>query len=598
MSVIKSFYTQSISKITMRFSNKLIIIISLFMLMIIFIIAFLSYYFNSRTLNSLWIMQQKSSMELVSQSFSDYMEELEDYSIDIRKDNSVVDILEKNLNNLDNQQTISDELTQTYFSRDFMKDIDEIDLYLPRIDMHYSISANKLVTLTSYEQGDMQYLKVKSLTSQNNFFAVLPPEPQTVNTADMEFALLERTIINIPDQSALAYVIVHVNSNYIKKLLNKLDVNKGSITLLLYNGSPFYSTDNRTAGIINIANASLPHDGVVKTSSIGKNYYLFRKTVSTTPGWQIISAIPADPILYTLRFERNTTIIISILIWLMSIPVCIFFINHTTGRLIKLTDAMKKFGKGYFNESFNIKGNDEIARLAQTFQQMSLDLKQLINEEYNLKIKKQNSDYEALKAKLNPHFLYNSLQVISTQALISDAKEVSKMIDTLAATFRYCIKGPDMVTVEEELVNTKNYILLYKARFGDRFQVNIAVEKASLEIAIPKLLINELIENCMKHAVEKTYDTVHISIDIKLDNKLLYIIITDDGPGITPLKLEDINSSFYEKEQIITPEDSIGLRNLSSRIKIVYGEDSTFRVDSKQGDGTKITVIFRPNNKT
>ncbi len=178
---------------------------------------------------------------------------------------------------------------------------------------------------------------------------------------------------------------------------------------------------------------------------------------------------------------------------------------------------MNRFSGGDFDAEAEVKGRDEIAYLSRHFNQMVRRTNDLINERYKMKLVEKNAILKALEAEINPHFLYNALQAISTKALKNERYDIADMVDALALTLRYCISGKDIVQARAELKHIENYMSLQKARFGSRLQVTYAWDEPLMELEIPKLSIQTLVENSIKHALEKVSSTVTIDIRAKLN---------------------------------------------------------------------------------
>ncbi|MNE37894.1 Sensor histidine kinase YpdA [compost metagenome] len=225
---------------------------------------------------------------------------------------------------------------------------------------------------------------------------------------------------------------------------------------------------------------------------------------------------------------------------------------------------------------------------------------ELINERYKMKIVEKNAVLKALEAEINPHFLYNALQAISTKALKNNNDDIVEMVDNLALTLRYCISGRDVVLASEELRHIERYLALQKARFGSRMQVVYEWDDSLLELRIPKLSVQTLVENCIKHALEKVSATVTIRIEAHITPAYSVISVMDDGPGITAERLEEVLGSLQiqwdeesraEASGAEGEHESIGLKNLNTRLKLLYGDEAGLLITS-EGNGTQMDILL------
>lgn len=163
-------------------------------------------------------------------------------------------------------------------------------------------------------------------------------------------------------------------------------------------------------------------------------------------------------------------------------------------------------------------------------------------------------------------------------------------MDALAFTLRYCISGKDIVYAKEELRHIDRYLALQKARFGSRLEVEVEWDESLMELQIPKLSIQSLVENSIKHAVEKVSIGITIKISAGLEESHAVILVEDNGPGISPARMEQVLQSFrteWEEQE----GENIGLKNLNTRLKLLYGEEAGLEIESGE-NGTKMRMLI------
>ena len=169
---------------------------------------------------------------------------------------------------------------------------------------------------------------------------------------------------------------------------------------------------------------------------------------------------------------------------------------------------------------------------------------ELINQNYVSEINEKTARLAALEAQLNPHFLYNTLQAIGTEALLNDQPQINRMLASLAANLRYSIKGGDPVRLKDEIVYVNNYIMLQKIRFEERLHVQIGISGEYDNFLIPKISIQTLVENSILHGFDDTTESISIHIRASRIGDLLQIQVTDDGCGIDEPHLKELKSEF------------------------------------------------------
>ena len=207
-------------------------------------------------------------------------------------------------------------------------------------------------------------------------------------------------------------------------------------------------------------------------------------------------------------------------------------------------------------------------------------------------------ELSVLQHQINPHFLYNTLDSIRSKALMNRQREIATMTEILSRFFRYCISHDDgMVRVGEELDHIRDYFYIQKFRFEDRFEMEIDVEKEEiLELFLPRMTIQPLVENAMIHGLEKVEHKGLIRISLAKAGDRLMITVSDNGYGMSREELIRLNErmrSSPEEELSAKPGHSgIAIRNVNARLKLIFGEDSGIRYRSLIGEGTDAIVML------
>jgi len=239
--------------------------------------------------------------------------------------------------------------------------------------------------------------------------------------------------------------------------------------------------------------------------------------------------------------------------------------------------------------------------LANRFEQVIIMLKELVEREYNETILRKQAELNVLQGQINPHFLYNTLDTIRGQALWEDIESIADMTQALANCLRYCINTEsDMVTLDEELENVKNYIKIQQTRFGDKLKFIMVVDEENderiLSYKLPKLTIQPIVENAVFHGLEMKRNMGEVQIKAFATDTRLSINIIDNGLGIPRNKLKMLNKNLYlgqlsRSETEYGSKQSIGLYNVNQRIKLYYGDNFGLRIKSIVDEGTNVEII-------
>lgn len=220
-------------------------------------------------------------------------------------------------------------------------------------------------------------------------------------------------------------------------------------------------------------------------------------------------------------------------------------------------------------------------------------------------ILKKEAELHALQNQINPHFLYNTLEIIRSKALIHGVDDVAEMTEALGTLFRYYINRPgEMATIEEELDNVENYVLIQKYRFPNRFRFEVHIEDQELGILkrmIPVLTIQPLVENAISHGLSNCTEGGLIQVYIHMcDDDQVYIIIMDNGVGIDEETLAKMRYKLHNPDMDVSvnkikeKSPGIAMDNVNRRIRFYFGEEYGIEIQSTLGVGTNV-VVRLPN---
>ncbi|WP_342043189.1 sensor histidine kinase [Bacillus sp. OTU2372] len=279
-----------------------------------------------------------------------------------------------------------------------------------------------------------------------------------------------------------------------------------------------------------------------------------------------------------------------------------------------LSRAAKEISKGNLSgEDIKITTKDELKLLTETFNQMRSNLKVLVTE-----IKQQGEldkllkelELRSLQNQMNPHFLFNTLNTVSKMAYLEEAEETSRLIEAVAALLRYNLSDFDKVsTLRDEVSIVKEYFFIQKTRFGDRIQFITEIQEEYLDIEIPSLILQPLIENAFTHGVEEYEENGIIELHIYRLNDHIHVEVIDNGAGMderTKRKLLHYvdgldNEENVELEKTKEQSNGIAVKNVIKRLQLFYQQKNVVEIESELNKGTifrlKIPVTVRGGNK-
>lgn len=234
--------------------------------------------------------------------------------------------------------------------------------------------------------------------------------------------------------------------------------------------------------------------------------------------------------------------------------------------------------------------------LIQEIQEIILSLDTMAIKQKNAEILMKNAEINNLQDQINPHFLYNTLEVIRGEALIKGDKKIAEMTASLANYFRYNISRKEaFVFLKDELKNCMNYFNIQKNRFGDKIFCEIVyhdtVKDKVGNCYIPKLILQPIIENAIYHGLELKMGPGTIKIHITESEESLIIHVVDDGLGMTQEKVDELNSDYdFENDDVSKKHNGVAIQNIKKRLKLYWGKRAYILVTSEIGEGTQVLI--------
>ena len=308
--------------------------------------------------------------------------------------------------------------------------------------------------------------------------------------------------------------------------------------------------------------------------------------------WKVIGITHIDAVT-----EKNTRILREIFVVVPVIILAIIMISWFISGMIsspikELESKMKRVQKGDFDALINLThGEKEVVELANSYNVMVSKIKDLIEEKRLEHEAKRQSELNALQAQINPHFLYNTLDSIMWMAESGQNEEVVEMVTALARLFRISIsKGHRTIQVYQELEHARNYMLIQKRRYKEKFVFNIEVEEEVKEFMTLKLILQPIIENAIYHGIEYMVDDGEINIKVySEDDKLIYLV-EDNGLGMD----EETRLALLHHEELESTRggSGVGVSNVDERIKLSYGDEYGLEIESELEVGTTIRIIL------
>lgn len=231
----------------------------------------------------------------------------------------------------------------------------------------------------------------------------------------------------------------------------------------------------------------------------------------------------------------------------------------------------------------------EIRAVHVKFEEMAEHIDSLIREVYMASLLRQEMQMKVLVNQINPHFLYNTLQVIQAKAVVDENRELEDMIFSLGRMLRYSMnQQKDDVSVKEELEYIRDYIMFYRMRFPRLFTYGIICPQELLSARTLRFVLQPVVENCFRHGFSDRKEGGRIDIAVKERGADICLEVTDNGTGMSEEALDGLRKVLLEKGS----QNHIGLANTHARIQLSCGTDYGLRIDSRPGEGTRVSILM------
>lgn len=367
----------------------------------------------------------------------------------------------------------------------------------------------------------------------------------------------------------------------------------GAIAYIIDNQGTIYSTADKQAlgSIISPAIYTLKDIHEVSEVKINQESYLAVSRSIGTTGLTFIAGIPKKQILSTLSESMRNYVWIITLIAFVSVAAGALISLRFTRVVRDLLRSFRKVKKGDYTARMPVYKDVELNQVSSTFNNMTEEFNYLIKEVYEKHLLIKESEIKFLQAQMNPHFLFNTLITIGYKAKLSKDETVYKMVTSLTELLQASIYSNSMakIPIRQELDFIRFYLYLQKERFEDKIEYTIHIEdEAILDLLLPKLSLEPLVENAVVHGVEKKLGRGLIDIHIYRRNDSIFFEIKDNGTGFeyVPQNWSEFENRAPRKQG----HNNIGLINTQKRVKLIYGEPYGIAIESEFGAGAKVTL--------
>ncbi|TLS50948.1 sensor histidine kinase [Paenibacillus antri] len=330
-------------------------------------------------------------------------------------------------------------------------------------------------------------------------------------------------------------------------------------------------------------------NGVLKTVDHAGEKLLIGAQEVEDSDWTLLLITPYSDILNLSDKSRKPMIVAFLIIALLALPLSFLAASSAVSRIKALIIQIRKAGRGDYQVTTIPSSQDEIGELIRNYQHMLSTIAASIDEQYRMGKDIKTLELRALQAQINPHFLYNTLDLINWMSVKHAAHEIGEAAIALSRFYKLSLSGgEDTVTIRNELEHVKAYVQIQNLRFEDGIRLAIDVPAPLLDDPILKITLQPIVENAIVHGIlEKEAETGTIAIRGERTGDVIYLYVQDDGIGMT----DDTMARLLGGPTPDVARSGYGLKNIDERLRIHYGDKFGLSFQSAPGEGT--TVILR-----
>ena len=389
-----------------------------------------------------------------------------------------------------------------------------------------------------------------------------------------------------------ALLLINLNYRYFEEIFSNVNLGNGGYVYLtndrgdiiwhpkqneIYSGR--FNEDNKYAATLK--------DGITVENLRGKNITLNVRTIGYT-GWKLVGVTPSAALgIDGIKFRFFVLFVADLFLFLLAM-INAFISDKISNPIKRLDGSVREIESGNLDVEILPSGSYEVEHLGKSIKNMLGRIKVLMSDlvaEHNAKRK---SEFDTLQSQINPHFLYNTLDIIVWMIENENSDKAVNIVTALAKFFRISLsKGKNIITVKDEVEHVRNYLMIQNMRFKNRFEYSIDVDEEVLSYSSLKLMLQPLVENAIYHGMEFMDGDGEIDVKVFKEDDSLYFTITDNGLGMS----EDMVETLLSKDFVPSKKGSgIGVKNVNERIKLYFGSEYGLKVESEPDEGTKITI--------
>lgn len=576
---------------------QLLLIASLLILCPVVIASTVSYSQYTKNLEQKSAEGNYQTIVQLSYSLNSYLDQLLQLSGTVYYNNDMMNALETHpaasYGKLQKERTVEEQLSETFVNARS----DVLSAYLIADGQIYRAGVDGADVDSTADYKAYGWYR-EALKNTGAVYVPAHTEQLVLNPRHTVFSVVRRVNSIRRTNVALGVLKIDVNYSTIRSICDKISMGAGGGLLIEDgNGAVIYSsvTGQNSGELDRLVRQN--RNGSFTASLQGKQYLVGSVSVPEA-GWTVVSLSSVEELNRSATRTRDMTFCIALVCAAAAIVLLALFVRSFLRPLLRIVGLMKEVQNGRLDVSFPEKRKDEIGYLGSSFNRMIRQIRDMMTENTNLvrevyeaKLLQKEAQINALSSQIRPHFLFNTLNMISLLVRCGHSEEALRSIDELSDLLRCMTHCDREITVKEELHLLDAYLGIQSTRYRDRLAYTIDVDKRLLDYVIPALTFQPIVENAVVHGCEKQKDKITISVTSRICPDSVEFRLEDNAGGIDAATLASLREKMARREPG-GEKNGVGLLNVDQRLKMKFGDDYGLVIESTEGTGTCVRVLL------
>lgn len=511
-----------------------------------------------------------------------------------------------------NERTITNILGAIYYSRDDIVGIHVIT----NAGKNYNYERGFHSVMDTNYPSSVWYRKLQDSSGEMVWLGLFQGSVINQFQKDPLF-IFGRKLYDLTDHRVIGVMLIETNPRPILDALSNVTISPNSLVYIVDRENRMIASTAEEQ-VIPPSFSGLPRPQSNEIIVDDRTDQLIVAAKAKMSDWTVIGLTPKGDINAEVVKTREYLYVVIVVLVILSTALASLISRNIASPLKLLIREMKQVEMGNFKGSVTVKSFEEINSLVSSFNRMVNRMEELIERITLSSMSEKNAELQALQSQVNPHFLYNTLDMIYWMLDERENDRLGKVILALSHMFRYSSDWQEAskTTLRQELDQMRHYITIIESRLEGRVSTDIQIDPDYLDVILPKMTLQPIIENAVKYGLEPSREPGNLQVFTEVHEQELHIIIKDNGVGMPESTLEEMQEllrvdraevsgvvTSMKMEQSIAPSSGqaaspvktrrgIGLTNVHRRIALMFGDAYGLRIHSKQGEGTTVIIAM------